>query len=66
MFSTHKLNIRSHGKQHGGCKARRMNPASGQRRAFPDARSTNPTDQRPESNDSVRKLLQLIFKGGVY
>ena len=43
-----------------------MNPTSGERRASPDAERKNPTAHRPGSKSSVRKLLQLIYKGSVY
>ena len=35
-FATHKLKIRSHGKQHGGYESRRMNTAFGQLKASAD------------------------------
>ena len=60
------LNIGNHWKQHGGCEVWRINLASGQRHASPDAEWTNPIGQWPGSNSSTRKLLLLIFKGGVY
>ena len=63
-FLTHKLNLK--GKQHGVCERRRLNPTSGQRCASPDAGRTNPTGQWPGSYSSVRKLLLIIFKSGVY
>ena len=43
VFATYKLNIGSHKKQHEGCEARQVNPASGQRRASPDDGRMNPT-----------------------
>ena len=55
-----KINIGSHGKQHGGCKARRMNPALSQQRTSLDIGQTNPIGQRPGSNSLFRNL-QLIF-----
>ena len=39
-----------------------MNPTSSQQRASPDTGWKNPIGQRPGSNSSVRKLLQLIYK----
>ena len=61
----YKLNLRNHGKQHGGFEARWMNPALGQWWASPDAGQINPTGQWPGSYSSVRKLLVLIIKGGI-
>ena len=65
IFLTHKLNIRSHGKQHVWCEAWWMNIMFGQWCTSPDAGQLNPTGQPPESNSSVRKLLLLIFKSGI-
>ena len=36
-----KLNLRSNGKQYGGCEVRRRNPTTSQRSASSDARWTN-------------------------
>ena len=66
IYITHKSNIGRHGKQHSECETRRMNSTSNQRRALPDAGRTIPTGQRPGSNNSVRKLMLLIFKAGIY
>ena len=66
FFYIHKLNIRRHRKQHGGCEAWRMNPASGQWSASANAGWTIPTDQQSGSHTSASKLLLLIFKGGNY
>ena len=54
------------GKQYGGFEIRRMNPKLGQRWASPYAERKNLVGQRPESNSSVRKLLLIIDKSGVY
>ena len=47
-------------------QARQMNPATGQQHASPDAGQMNHTGQRPGSYSSVRNLLLLIIKGGIY
>ena len=65
FFSLHRLNLRYHGKQHGWCEARQMNPMSDQRWASPDPGRENPTGQLQGSNGSIRKLLLLIYKVGV-
>ena len=41
-FVTLKLDIASHGKQHGGCEAWQMNPMSGQQCPSPDTGWMNP------------------------
>ena len=61
-----QLNPQKSWKQHGGCAVRRINRMTSQQRASPDAGWKNPMSQRPGSNSSVRKLLLLIHKFGVY
>ena len=60
---THKLNIRSYEKQHGGCEAQRMNPTLGQRRAPPDTCQTNPQgscqDQIVQSGNYCHTFLRV-------
>ena len=61
----HKLNLRSYWTLHGECEVRWVNPTSGQWYASSDVGKKNPTSQQPGSNSSVRKLILLIYKGGV-
>ena len=58
----HAYNNGNHGMQHGGCELRRMNSKLGQWHISTDARRKKLIGQRPESNNSVRKLLLLIYK----
>ena len=43
-----------------------MNPKLGQQQSSPDTGWKNLIGQRPWSNSSVKNLLLLIYKGGVY
>ena len=52
--------------QYDGYEVGLMNPKLGQRQASPDAELMNFKGQRPESNSSVRKLLLIVYKVGVY
>ncbi len=57
IFLTHKLKLGSIGKQHGGCEVRQMTPTLRQQK--------NSKGQQLGPNSSIRKLLLLIYKGGV-
>ena len=60
------INFRSHRKHHGGCEVRQMNLMLGLQCASPDAGQKNSSGQQLGSKSSVRKLLLLIYKSGVY
>ena len=57
---------RNHGKQHGGCEIRRMNPKLGQWGISSDAGRKNFSAQRPELNNSVMTQLLPIHESGIY
>ena len=56
----------NHRMQHSGCEASQKNPKAGQQHTSPNAGQKNLIGQQPGSNSSIRKLLLLINKGGVY
>ena len=53
----------SHEKQLGGRQDRRTNPLTGQRHVYRGSGHTNPTGKRTGSNNSIRELLLLMYKG---
>ena len=56
------LNLRSHGKQHGGCDVRWMNPTLSPRQASPAAGLEKPTGKRQYSHRKITMtLIQTMF-----
>ena len=58
--------IGNHEMQHGGCEARRMNSKVNQQHSSPNNEWRNFIGQLLGSNSLVKKLLLLIYKGGIY
>ena len=58
--------IGNHGMQHGGCETRGTNPKAEQQCTSAYAGLRILINQLSGSNDSARKLLLLIYKGGIY
>ena len=66
LRTTQAYNNGNQGMLHSGCEPMWKNQKMAQRRTSQEAGRKNITGQRSGSNSSIRKLLLLIFKCGVY
>ena len=65
-MQTPSANIENHGMLYGEYEIKQKTLKKDQQRTSSDVERRNLIGQWPGSNSSVRKLLQLIYRGSIY